>query len=174
MIRFAAILATGVLLGACGRSSTESAPQASASAPPAASVAPASVPSARTQSLSGSYKTSPGAVAVGSAFPKARWASAESSAGVGEGKIAMVIDEATGRVHGTMDGAVGAAVLDGVLAGHELTTSVRRKDPTDRGLTGTLSGSWTDGRVAGTLSLASAEGGLVRTGTFSLAPDTGR
>jgi hypothetical protein len=79
--------------------------------------------------------------------------------------------DASGRVTGALDGALGAAVLEGTLAGDKVTAAIRRKDPTDRGFAGTLTGTLAPDHATGTMALASAEGGVVRTGTFTLTPD---
>jgi hypothetical protein len=118
--------------------------------------------------MKGTYKTAAGALAVSSAWSKTKYGLPESSAGIGEGSVALQID-ASGHVTGTLDGALGAALLDGTLAGDAITAAIRRKDPTDRGFAGTMVGTVSADKASGTMNLASAEGGLVRTGTFSAA-----
>ncbi len=172
-----------VFVLACGKSSGPDAPAgsgaASASAAPSsssaaiASAAPsaaASTATATARAMKGTYKTTTGTLAVTPQWSKTKYGLPESSAGVGDGTLTLQID-AQGRVTGTLDGVVGAAVLEGTLAGPQLTAAVRRKDPTDRGFAGTLVGTIAGDKATGTLSLASAEGGLVRTGTFSASAD---
>jgi hypothetical protein len=124
----------------------------------------------------GSYKTAAAAVPVPSDWAKIHWSSADGTTGVGDGAIDLLVDGATGatgttyRVTGSLDGAAGVAVIEGTAAGDTISASVRRKDPTDRGLAGTLVAKTAGDSTTGTLSLASGDGSIVRTGTFTLAP----
>jgi hypothetical protein len=175
-VKLAAGLTLVLLAGACGKSSgQDSAP--APSTPPAATVsAPApstsaSVAAATTAptSMQGTYKTTAGTLVVTADWRKTHFAAPESSAGIGEGTMTVQVDGA-GRVTGTLDGVLGAAVLEGKVSGDNLSAAIRRKDPTDRGFAGTLVGTAAAGGTTGTMNLASAEGGVVRTGTFTLSP----
>ena len=169
---------------ACGRSSQESgsaAPSASG-AVPVVSVAAANsgAPSASASSAGasgapshwkGSYKTTPGALAVPAGWKGTTMPTVDPTVGVGDGTIEIVIDPATRRVTGTLAGAAGPAVLEGSVSGAELSAAVRRQTPTDKGLAGTLLATVSADKIAGTLTLSSADGATLRTGTFTLTAD---
>lgn len=81
---------------------------------------------------------------------------------VGEGKMSLEVN-ATGRVSGaTEDGPLGAAVIDGRLDDGTLRATLRRKDPSDEGLTGTLFASVTGDKLEGTMELADGTAASVR------------
>jgi hypothetical protein len=136
----------------------------------AAPSARATAASASLQTWRGSYKTTPGTLAVPTDWSKTHWSSSDTTAGVGDGAILLTVDPATRRVSGTVDGAIGAAVVEGMLGDAQLSGSVRRKDPTDKGLAGTLVATVSTDKVTGTMTLASGDGAMLRTGTFTLAP----
>lgn len=168
-----------LLAGACGKSSGQdttvvspsaSAPASSAPVASASAAASGSASTVASRSLRGTYKTAPGSLAVTPDWTKTRFAGHESTAGLGEGAMTVQVD-GSGRVTGTLDGALGAAVLEGTVAGDQMTAAIRRKDPSDRGFAGTLIGTLAADKATGTMSLASAEGGVVRTGTFTLSPE---
>jgi hypothetical protein len=169
-----AILAVAALaLGsACGKGSAGDAPLPSAapsapaaSAPPSASAA-APAPSAPTV-WKGAYKSVAGEMTL----PKGvAWKVAESTAGLGEGTLALTVDPATGRVTGTLDGALGPATVDGFVADGKLTATIARRDPSDQGFTGTLSATAAPSGMHGSMNLSLAEVSAVRTATFDLAP----
>ena len=166
---------------ACGHSSQDgatgaapSAATASTPAVPLASTSPsasASAPAASPSAWKGSYKTAAGALAVPSAFAKNHYASNDATTGVGDGAIQLTVDSTTRRVTGTLDGAIGAAVVEGLLGDGQLSGAVRRKDPTDKGLAGTLLATVSADKITGTLTLATGDGATLRTGTFTLTPD---
>jgi hypothetical protein len=176
-------LSLGLLLlaGACGHSSQENAPgavssavAASASVGAVASAVPSASVAAKTsapQTWKGSYKTAPGTLTVPPDLSKTHWSSSDTTTGVGDGTMLLTVDPATHRVTGTLDGAIGAAVVDGLLGDAQLSASVRRRDPTDKGLAGTLLATVSADKITGTLTLASGDGATLRTGTFTLAPD---
>jgi hypothetical protein len=60
-----------------------------------------------------------------------------------------------------------------MAADGRLTASMARRDPSDRGFIGTLSGDVTDGGVRGTMNVALAEASALRTASFQLAPVRG-
>jgi hypothetical protein len=97
------------------------------------------------------------------------WKVPESTAGVGEGTIAMTVD-AGGRVTGTVDGVLGPAMIDGLAVDGRVTGAIVRRDPSDHGFTGTLSGELAAGHAHGTMNLTLAEASAVRTASFDLSP----
>jgi hypothetical protein len=178
-----AIGATGVvaLFLACGCSkgsadaTAPSAPPGSASATvsaggpgsaaPAASTA-ASGAAGKATSWRGTYKS---AATDLTRPPGVSWKVPESTAGVGDGTIALTV-EPTGRVQGTIDGALGPATVDGLAAEGKITANVARKEPSDQGFTGTLYATQDANGVRGTMNLAPAIATAARTASFELAP----
>ena len=177
MKRGDALVVTLLLACACGRGSQEGAtgptPSVAASAAPAASAGPsASVAAAAAapQAWHGKYTTTPGSLVVPKDWAKTHWSSSDTTAGVGDGTMQLAVDPTSHRVTGTLDGAVGAAVVEGLVGESGLTGSVRRKDPTDKGLAGTLVATVSADKVAGTLTLTTGDGATLRSGTFTLTP----
>ncbi len=170
-----------LLACACGHSSADgpaaaasSVAATSASAVVVASAAPSAALAAAASSpvrWRGTYKTVPGALTVPAGFAKTHGASNDTTTGVGEGAMLLTVDGASHRVTGTLDGAVGPALVEGQLGDGQLSGSVRRTDPTDKGLAGTLLAAVSSDKVTGTLTLASGDGATLRTGTFTLTPD---
>jgi hypothetical protein len=86
----------------------------------------------------------------------------EESKYLGDGTLSMTVDP-SGRVTGAAEGGpLGAAVLDGFSDGETLTANVRRKDPSDDGLTGTLVAKIAGDTLAGTMKLADTNAAVVR------------
>ena len=169
-------LVLGVLLAVgcskpSGPSPAEQAPSASTTtAPSVASVASATpAPATAPKAWHGTYKSAAASLDVPADFAKT-WAHTDRGGGTGDGAISLTIDGATARATGTLVGPLGPAVVAGDVAGGTLTASVRRKDPTDRGFTGTLRATVTADRIDGTMTLASAEGAMQRTATVTLTP----
>lgn len=167
-------LVTAACSKASGTPGTEpvpsaSAPQASSSTAAGASSAPAAAPAPKT--WRGTYKSTASALDVPPAFAKT-WAHREVAGGTGEGALTLTIDAATGVVTGTVEGPLGPAVVDGDVAASTLTAAIRRKDPADRGFTGTLRGTVAADHIEGTMTLASADGAAQRSATVTLTPAT--
>lgn len=96
----------------------------------------------------------------------------EESKYLGKGTISLTVDP-TGRVTGSSEGGpLGAAFVDGFYDGSTLTANVRRKDPSDEGLTGTLIGTISGDKLDGTMMLADTNAAAVRSAklTGSRAP----
>jgi hypothetical protein len=173
------VVALTLLAGGCGRASQEgtAGPTPSVvgsastspvtSAAPSASVAAASGP---PQAWHGKYTTTAGSLVVPKDWAKTHWSSSDTTAGVGDGSMQLTVDPGSHRVSGTLDGAIGAAVVEGVVGSDGLTASVRRKEPTDKGLAGTLVATVSADKVTGTLTLTTGDGAMLRTGTFTLTP----
>jgi len=165
-----------VCAGACGKAAggASPAPTSDPVAQSSASVAaPASAPAARapaaTQTWKGAYKSAPATLSVPPDLSKARWSDTPSTAGVGDGTLVVTVDGASHRVTGEVQGALGPGTLEGLLADGKLTASVRRKDPTDRGFTGTLVATVAGDHVEGTMNVSLGQASALRTATFSLA-----
>lgn len=178
-----ALLLAGAL--GCGKSGASGAPQGGPSSAATTSTAAATgaasaatpVGSARgagaargASGWSGSYKAAAGSLYIPADWKNVRWTGADSGAGIGEGAIALQVDATSGRVGGTVDGPLGPAVVDGFASEGKLTAALVRKDPQDRGYTGTLIGSIEGERLAGTMSVSTGEASSIRTADFTLAP----
>lgn len=168
------VLAVLVVMGcskASGPSAADPAPSASTAAAPsvAASASATSAPAAAPKTWNGTYKSAAASLDVPADFAKT-WAHTDRGGGTGDGAISLTIDGASGRATGTLEGPLGPALLSGDVAGGTLTAAVRRKDPTDRGFTGTLRGTVTADHIDATMTLASAEGAVQRSATATLTP----
>lgn len=182
-LRSTALLALVMTLSACPKSSEgdKASPSPSASVSPVASAAPdggsgagagasADAPEAKATSYAGTYSVAPGSIYIADTkeFERVKQAKDDPSKHVGEGAISLEVS-ADGRVSGTIDsGPAAPAVIDGLLTGTDLRGNVRRKDPKDDGLTGTLVATVNGGSVQGELSLAEAHAAIVRAGKVSL------
>ncbi len=81
---------------------------------------------------------------------------------LGDGEIALSVD-GQGRVSGSTEaGPLGASVLEGISDGTTLTATVRRKDPSDEGLTGTLVAKIAGEALDGMMKLAESNAAVVR------------
>ena len=137
-----------------------------AKTPPATSPADAAAdagPSMKSVTYAGKYS-----VAVGKMYvpDQKDWSSVkfknDETKLLGDGEISLVVD-GNGRVSGTTEGGpLGASVLDGTSDGTTLTATVRRKDPSDEGLTGTLVAKIAGDTLDGTMKLAESNAAVVR------------
>jgi hypothetical protein len=116
------------------------------------------------------YKSAPGTLSIPASWKNVEWHPIETAAGLGDGAIVLAVDGASGRVSGTIDGPLGPATLDGFVAGTTLNATVRRKDPSDHGFAGTLSGAVADGHASGTIHVTLAEASALRSATFEMSP----
>jgi hypothetical protein len=117
----------------------------------------------------GSYKSAAGTIYIPPDW-KVRWSGGDASTGIGDGTMTITIDPSTRRMAGALDGALGPATLDGIDVDGRITANISRKNPTDRGFSGTLVGSIDADRASGTMSVSSGEASTVRTATFALSP----
>jgi hypothetical protein len=125
---------------------------------------------AATQSWRGTYKSAAAPLAVPPGWKGTKVSDPQPSAGVGEGAVALTVDGARGHVSGTIDGPLGPATIDGVVTDGKLAATLRRKDPTDQGVTGTALGAVAGGKLEGTLQASLATNGALRTASFALTP----
>ncbi len=179
MTRLLGLVVLSLLAGACGHSSQEGpagpVPSAvtSALAIPVASAAPSAsvaAASATPQAWHGKYTTTAGSLVVTKDWAKTHWSSSDTTTGVGDGTMRLNVDPTSHRVTGTLDGAIGAAVIEGMAGTDGVSASVRRKEPTDKGLAGTLVASVSPEKITGTLTLTTGDGAMLRTGSFTLTP----
>lgn len=173
-------LASVLFLAGCpksGEGGDKPAPSASASVATPASAqmaasasASASAAASKAASYGGKYTLTPANYYIPSTkdYASVKQAKDDPSKHVGEGTLTLSVDE-TGRVSGTVDsGPAAPAIIDGALVDGEIRGNVRRKDPADHGLTGTLVAKITGDTAEGTLSLAEAHAAVVREGKLSL------
>jgi hypothetical protein len=81
---------------------------------------------------------------------------------LGDGELTLTV-EPSGRVFGgTEAGPLGASILEGRQENGTVAARLRRKDPTDEGLTGTLLGNVAGDIFTGTLQLAEGNAAVVR------------
>lgn len=123
----------------------------------------------KASSFAGKYTVSAGSMYV----PEHKdWSSVkfknDETKMLGDGELTVTVD-ATGRVSGgTEAGPLGASVLDGTSDGTTLTATVRRKDPADEGLTGTLQAKVAGDTLEGTMNLAESNAAVVRFARFQV------
>lgn len=176
------VLAFGALLVACSKpEGGQAQPTASASAAtsasgkPAASAGASAAPSAQratgqASTYSGSYSVAPAKYYVSEAkdFASVKQVKDDPSKHVGDGALTVSVD-AEGKVTGTVDtGPASPGVIDGTLLGQEIRGNIRRKDPSDNGLTGVFAASVSGDSATGTLSLAESNAAIVRDGKLTL------
>ncbi len=83
---------------------------------------------------------------------------------LGDGEMTLAVD-GSGRVSGATEaGPLGASVIDGTSDGTTLAATIRRKDPSDDGLTGTLVAKISGDALDGTMKLAESNAAVVREG----------
>jgi hypothetical protein len=182
MRRLAGLLLLGAVV-ACDKPPADGArPSASASASaaaPSAASTPAPAPasasatpgsSAATRSWRGTYKSTAATLTVPPDYKKTHWSDTQTTAGIGDGTLALTIDGATGHVSGVIDGPLGPATVDGAVTDGKLAATIRRKDPTDQGFAGTVLGSVASDRVEGTMNVSLGLASALRTATFTLTP----
>ena len=174
-LAIAALLAC-LSLGACKKSEVtpeelDARAQAQSAAlaaktPPASSATDAGSdagPSMKSVTYAGKYTVSAGKMYV----PDQKdWSSVkfknDETKMLGDGELTLSVD-GTGRVSGSTEaGPLGASVLDGTSDGTTLTATVRRKDPSDEGLTGTLVAKIAGDALDGTMKLAESNAAVVR------------
>ena len=172
-----------VLIIACGKkddtkggapSATPSASASTASSittpSPSASIA-GGAPSAEGATYAGKYTTTAGTLHIPSDnkdYKGVKQAPDDGSKHVGEGSMTVSVDS-SGRVSGAIEaGPASPALIDGVLSDGEIRANVRRKDPTDNGLTGTLQAKLAGANVEGVMKLAEHNAAIVREAKVSL------
>jgi hypothetical protein len=176
------VLLMGLVLASCSKSNDGTAPTASVSASAAAPTASAS--SARadggpmTASSSGkagqsewtgTYTLVPSSLHIPDSkdYAHVKQAKDDPSKHVGDGTLTLHVEG--DRVSGSIDtGPASLALIDGTLIGEEIRGNVRRKTPSDDGLTGTIVAKLASDGAAGSLSLAESNAAILREGKVSL------
>jgi len=173
-----AILPLAFASWGCARSSgnepvADPAPPASAAAPPRAT-APASAsaaPAPTSFRWAGTYTAAPGSFYVydGGEWKGVHFRGDDASVALGDGVLSLVVEPRSNVVRGKASGALGEAVITGAVTGDELSFSLLRADPMDRGLTGTGVGKVTGDTVSGTMHLSRGDAHVIREARFSLS-----
>lgn len=176
-------LALALAIGACSKNEASNSPDAApapaasttvstttaASAPATTGTAKAAeAPKGEAASFAAKYTMTAGTMYV----PKEKdWSAVkfknDESKMLGEGTFNLAID-AGGTVSGTSEGgALGAAIIDGKVDGDRITATIRRKDPSDEGLTGTLLAKREGDKLDGAMKLAESNAAVVREANFT-------
>lgn len=135
------------------------APVASASGKPSDPKAPAA-----GAAWSGSYTLAPATLSIPTEnkdYAGVKQFKDDPSKHMGDGKIDLNVD-GSGKVSGTVEGGAGPAIIDGTVVGEEIRGTVRRKDPKDDGLTGTITAKIAGDAAEGKLALSEANAAVVR------------
>lgn len=174
------VLSLGALALACSKDNAGGGAPPTGSAEPVTSVtavtavasAPASAsaaPEVAGASFEGTYTAAPSSLFIpeGKEYASVKQAKDDPTKHVGEGKLALTSD-AQGFVRGTIDsGPAAPALVEGTLSEGVLKGSVRRKDPSDDGLTGTLVGKVSGDALEGTMTLSNANASILRQAKFT-------
>jgi hypothetical protein len=161
---------------ACGkaRPGVAGAPEASAaadaSAPRTASASATGAVPGAPLTWRGTYTSAPGTLTIPPRWKDVHWSPTDTTTGIGQGTLDLSIDPITRHVVGSVEGPLGPASIAGVEANDTITANVARRDPADRGFSGTLVAEIAQGRCAGTIRGSLAEAGEVLTASFALAP----
>jgi hypothetical protein len=124
-----------------------------------------------TETWTGAYDSEVGSFYVvdGGEWAGVNWRGDDASVGLGNGSMSLSLDRSTGEVRGTGDGPIGNVIFTGALVRDAILLTVSRKDPLDRGLTGTAVATVSGNRIAGTMRLAVADARVIRQGTLTLS-----
>lgn len=174
MKRTAVILAT-VFLVACPKDkpaesdAASTAPpasaSASASAAPSGSAASSATPAGAAAAYEGKYTAAPSTYYIPTEskdWTGVKQAKDDGTKMVGDGTLALTVD-GTGRVSGTIDsGPASPAVIAGMVVDGALNGTVRPKEGTEDGLTGTLVAKVSGDSIEGTMKLANANASVLR------------
>lgn len=139
---------------------------ASASASASSAAAPAAAPKPTTWSVK--YAIAEGTLYI----PDSKdWSATkfknDKEKFLGEGTLSLTADP-SGRVSGASEGGpLGNATFDGRLDDGALTATIRRKDPSDSGLTGTLVAKIDGETLEGQMKLAESNAAVVRVAKVS-------
>jgi hypothetical protein len=189
-VRLSLCVAVGFV--ACGglactpTQSSSAGPAPSATPSSSAPLSAASTPEPRAPTIetwSGKYVSAAGSVYVfdGGEWAGVSWRGDDAGLGLGEGTISLTLDRKAGVILGVAGGAIGDVVISGSLfpeeagspssGGQTITATVGRKDPLDRGLSGTLGAKAEGDKLTGTMRLSAANARVVREASFTLARD---
>ena len=170
----ALLIALSVSLAACPKDKPADvdagAAVSSAAAAPAVDAAAEAAATNAPSTYEGKYTSAPASLYIptdNKDYASVKQAKDDGTKMVGEGAIVLGVD-GQGRVSGTIDsGPASPAVIDGVVSAGILSGTVRRKDPSDEGLSGSLVGKIDEGGASGTMTLSDANASVVREAKFT-------
>jgi hypothetical protein len=157
-------------LGCTKGSASSGAEPVSSAAPSATVILEAAAPTS-VETWTGSYDSQPGSLYVydGGEWAGVTWRGDEAGTAIGSGTLTLAVNKKSGEVQGTADGAIGSVVLVGSIASDKVTATVARKDPSDRGLTGTLFGTLAGTTLSGSMRLSAPDARVIRDAKFTLS-----
>jgi hypothetical protein len=121
------------------------------------------------------YVSTPGSLFVhdGGEWKGVHFRGDDAAVALGEGQLSLTVDSGTNLVRGVGGGPIGDVVLAGAVTDGHVTFTVLRKDPRDRGLTGTGWGRVEGDLLRGTIRLSQGDAHIIREARFTLAKNTG-
>jgi hypothetical protein len=124
-----------------------------------------------TETWAGAYVSEAGSIYVvdGGEWAGVKWRGDDASVGLGNGTMSLSLNRSTGEVRGTGEGPLGDVVFAGAIVSDAILLTVSRKDPLDRGLTGTAVATMSGDRIAGKMRLAVADARVIRQATLTLS-----
>lgn len=126
-------------------------------------------PAGSALSFAGTYSAKPSTLYIPADkdYASVKQAKSDDTKLVGDGALTLEVG-ADGRVTGAIDsGPASPALIDATRNGDEIRGTVRRKDPSDQGLTGVVVAKIEGAKVTGKLTLAEANAAMLREATFS-------
>ncbi|MBX3229728.1 MAG: hypothetical protein KIT84_05290 [Labilithrix sp.] len=129
----------------------------------------AAEPASTKATWSGPYTLAPGTLSIPTGnkdYAGVKQFKDDPSKHMGDGKIELTVDGE--KVAGTIEGAAGPAIIEGSVVDGEIRGVVRRKDPKDDGLTGTIAAKIAGASAEGTLNLADGTTAIVREAKITL------
>jgi hypothetical protein len=157
-----------MLLGCSRGTEGAPAPVASASSAPVASASAAAAPKASDGSgaWTGTYTATTGSLFVPD-WTGVKFRGEDASVGLGDGAMNVSLD-GSGRATGTLDGALGATAIDGVLREAAFSATLIAVDRA-KGFSGTAIGTRDGDAITGTMRLSLPTGNVIREASFKLA-----
>lgn len=160
------------LAGACDKRADHGA-GATPSASTAASRSPIAAPVDAAPAIarwSGTYASAAGSLYVPDApeFKGSTFRGEDAGDGLGDGTLSFEVDPLTHGLAGEVHGALGDLVLFGAVQEDVYSFTVRPKDASGMGFSGTGRASPKGTEIAGTLRVSKATANIIREATFSL------
>ncbi len=168
--------ATVLAIGACSKTSSESAPPVLSAAPSASARAARAAPSASAGEAAmeqtvwaGSYTAKVGAVEPPKNANEKTWTQDPGSAAIGKGTVDLSI-HGHGEAQGEAKGALGDLAISGVYDGKELRANLVPKDPkADGAMTGFMLLATEGDALKGSIRVSSRDARIVREAAVDLA-----
>ena len=160
---------------ATANATTTVATPAAGSASPADDTPAAGSNAAKAKRFHATYTIVPGTLYVPNS---AGWSGVkfknDPSRMLGDGTLTLTVDTG-GRISGVSEGGpLGNTIIEGTAAGSTLLATIRRKDPSDMGLTGTLVATVAGKKLQGTMKLSESNAAVVREAAITAEAEQGR